>query len=206
MSDFLSNLIARNCAVPPAIRPRLPSRFESTAAGNFTEVQSFAPETATAKTSPEISPAPKLLTPDQTASAKQIANAATNSAARKQSIHTNETTPIPMSHSDDARESGFNAKTTVVPITATPGEKKQGDTEKTQQFQPSSARPAFQARRQNLFSPDEPRSTVPIINVTIGRVEVRAIQSAAPAPKPAKSAPPKLSLDDYLQKRDGGAR
>ena len=44
------------------------------------------------------------------------------------------------------------------------------------------------------------------INVTIGRVEVRAAgQPAAPAPKKRRSEPPVMSLDEYLrQRRDGG--
>ena len=204
MSDFLSNLIARSYADQPAIRPRLPSRFESTSAGNFSEVPSFAPEITTPKTSSKISPAPKLFAVDQSSKGKPIADATADS--EKQSVHTDETTPIPTPRSDDARETGFSAKKTAVPVAAALGEKNHGVTAKTQSFQYSSAHPAFQARRRNSFSRDEPRSTAPTINVTIGRVEVRAIQSAAPAPKPAKSAPPKLSLDDYLQKRDGDAR
>jgi hypothetical protein len=52
--------------------------------------------------------------------------------------------------------------------------------------------------------PDKPE--VPVINVTIGRVEVRALPS--PAPKRAAQAKlPTLSLDEYLQRRrNGGAR
>lgn len=46
------------------------------------------------------------------------------------------------------------------------------------------------------------------INVTIGRVEVRAAgPPAAPAPKKRRSEPPVMSLDEYLrQRRDGGSR
>ena len=50
----------------------------------------------------------------------------------------------------------------------------------------------------------EPQRTpdVPEIHVTIGRVEVRA---AAPAPGPARrSAPPGMTIEDYLRKRQGG--
>ena len=206
MSDFLSNLIARSFAAQPAIQPRLPSRFESPAAGQFTEVQSSAPATTPAQMEPGISPAPRSFATDPPATGEPIANATPSSAAVKKAAHTNEATTISTSHSDDASEAGFGAKKTVVPSSAVIGQKKQGDIKALKSFQQFSEHPAVQPRRQNSFSPNEHRPASPVINVTIGRVEVRAIQSAAPKPKPAKPAPPKLSLDDYLQKRDGGAR
>ncbi len=53
-------------------------------------------------------------------------------------------------------------------------------------------------------SPPQP----PVIRVTIGRIEVRAVTPppiAPPAPRPAPR-PPSLSLDDYLKERRGGRR
>jgi hypothetical protein len=46
------------------------------------------------------------------------------------------------------------------------------------------------------------------VQVTIGRVEVRATPpSAAPAPRPQRPAPAVLSLEEYLRQRDqGGGR
>ena len=47
----------------------------------------------------------------------------------------------------------------------------------------------------------------PTIKITIGRVDVRAIMPAAPAPRPAPARPsPALSLEDYLKQREGGRR
>lgn len=43
----------------------------------------------------------------------------------------------------------------------------------------------------------------PVINITIGRVEVRAVTSSAPS-KQTPAKPPTLSLDEYLQKRRNG--
>ncbi len=45
----------------------------------------------------------------------------------------------------------------------------------------------------------------PTIQVTIGRIEVRATPPAAPVPKP-RPASPTLSLDDYLRQRNEGRR
>lgn len=45
----------------------------------------------------------------------------------------------------------------------------------------------------------------PRINITIGRVEVRALPPNAPPPRPRSAQPgPPLSLDAYLKRRDGG--
>jgi hypothetical protein len=49
----------------------------------------------------------------------------------------------------------------------------------------------------------------PTITVSIGRIEVRAAPAPVRAPEPApepRSAPPRLSLDDYLAQRRGSAR
>ena len=44
----------------------------------------------------------------------------------------------------------------------------------------------------------------PTVQVTIGRIEVRAVQSATtPATRP-RAAPPVMNLDDYLRQRSGG--
>ncbi|WP_199746994.1 hypothetical protein, partial [Corallococcus sp. AB049A] len=46
----------------------------------------------------------------------------------------------------------------------------------------------------------------PVVQVTIGRIEVRAVTPPAPArPAPARTSP-SLSLDEYLRRRNGGGR
>ena len=54
------------------------------------------------------------------------------------------------------------------------------------------------------LQPSEAKSAEPVIHVTIGRVEVRAVP-AAPAPKRAAPSAPSLSLGEYLRRRDGGS-
>jgi hypothetical protein len=44
----------------------------------------------------------------------------------------------------------------------------------------------------------------PTIQVTIGRIEVRATPAATPRPQAARSAPSVMSLDDYLNQRAKG--
>jgi hypothetical protein len=44
----------------------------------------------------------------------------------------------------------------------------------------------------------------PVVQVTIGRIEVRAVQPSPPSRLRAPRPRPKLSLSDYLRERDGG--
>lgn len=52
----------------------------------------------------------------------------------------------------------------------------------------------------------ERAEVAPTINVTIGRVEVRATQAPATAQRRAETAAPRMSLDDYLRRRNGEVR
>jgi hypothetical protein len=46
----------------------------------------------------------------------------------------------------------------------------------------------------------------PVVNVTIGRVEVRQPPLPPPVPPPARSSGPRpLSLDEYLERRNSGS-
>ena len=71
---------------------------------------------------------------------------------------------------------------------------------------------AFKLPRLSAEIFDHQRETVaesaePVINVTIGRIEIRATPgSSAPVRKSHVHKSPTMSLDDYLNKRNGGAR
>jgi hypothetical protein len=62
---------------------------------------------------------------------------------------------------------------------------------------------AVLGRREKTLS--GPSSSPPAVRVTIGRVEVRAVQPPAPPP-PSAPRGPALSLDDYLKQRSEGLR
>ena len=61
------------------------------------------------------------------------------------------------------------------------------------------------ASAKTRFASEAESFPAPVIHVTIGRVEVRAILPAVQAPQPPARPSPKLSLDDYLRSRNGGA-
>jgi hypothetical protein len=55
--------------------------------------------------------------------------------------------------------------------------------------------------------PGEERPAAPVVRVSIGRIEVRAVFPAPPsAVRPAAAPRPKLSLDEYLRQRNEGKR
>jgi hypothetical protein len=45
---------------------------------------------------------------------------------------------------------------------------------------------------------------MPTINVTIGRIEVKALPPAATPPRPQKTAAPLMSLEEYMRRRNAG--
>ena len=46
-------------------------------------------------------------------------------------------------------------------------------------------------------------TAAPVIRVTIGRIDVRAVNASAPQARRAMPAAPKLSLEEYLRSRSG---
>jgi hypothetical protein len=50
------------------------------------------------------------------------------------------------------------------------------------------------------------QSEPPVIRVTIGRIDVRAVAPSTPTQRSSKPPTPRLSLTDYLKAQDGGRR
>jgi len=61
--------------------------------------------------------------------------------------------------------------------------------------QPNTQAPSF------LDVPQPDRAAPPVVRVTIGRIDVRAVMPAGDTRRPNKPSAPKLSLDDYLARR-----
>lgn len=58
-------------------------------------------------------------------------------------------------------------------------------------------------RRQPKAQPPSPPSTEQVINVTIGRIEVRATPAPPATTRSSNPKPPVMSLDEYLRRRGG---
>jgi hypothetical protein len=217
MSDFLSHLIGRSFTDAPAIQPRLPSLFETAANEFFDEAQSsmlaigtpekIASTHATAsrlKSSPIGETAP-------TESIADVSHARVEERLPKPHALAHEDAPMiaqPLRHSVEAaavRKLEIETKKIIVPVDSfRDGKKDAGEKKRVSE---GFSEPRSLQRRKD-FSPIKEGSSTspPIIRVTIGRVEVRAVHSPAPAPKAGKPAPPKLSLEDYLHRRERGSR
>jgi hypothetical protein len=188
MNDFLSNLIERSFTDAPVIRPRVQSLFEPTPVDFLDEQQS-----STSAPVSELSPLQKTDTTKSIAAVPDVLEhlpkprASRRQAARAEASPETKHLIVPLASSSDERDHSGSRKEVFENFPKT--------------------RASGTVRRKD-FSQVNQRSSgpAPTIRVTIGRVEVRAVQSPAPTPKPAKARPPKLSLEDYLRKRERGSR
>jgi hypothetical protein len=58
----------------------------------------------------------------------------------------------------------------------------------------------------NEAQSDGGQASVPTIHVTIGRIDIRAVQQAPVSQRRAAPSNPTMSLDDYLNRRNEGKR
>jgi hypothetical protein len=73
-----------------------------------------------------------------------------------------------------------------------------------QEILPGTIKPAVSQEKMHIIKPAESIEP-PVIKVTIGRIEVRAVTPPAPIPQQRVKQPsPVLSLDEYLRLRNGG--
>ncbi|MBZ5506427.1 MAG: hypothetical protein LAO78_13285 [Acidobacteriia bacterium] len=81
-----------------------------------------------------------------------------------------------------------------------------GERMSSPQFQPAPQRHGVEQKNQRPVAVVRSDAlSEPAIQVTIGRIEIRATQQVPSAPR-AKSMAPRLSLEDYLKVRHGGTR
>jgi hypothetical protein len=189
MNNFLSNLMERSFTDAPVIRPRVASLFEPTPV-DFSDEQQSSMSAPISK----LSPVQEIATANSIAPVTDM----TEEHPSKPAV------PSPKTVSAETLP---EKKHIIVPLAFSRGEEDHS-TSTSGVFENFSKTRASRSVRREDFSAVNQRSSKspPIIRVTIGRVEVRAVQSPAPGPKQAKPRPPKLSLEDYLRKRERGAR
>ncbi|HEY5676906.1 MAG TPA: hypothetical protein VIR81_08975, partial [Myxococcales bacterium] len=114
--------------------------------------------------------------------------------------------PLPALRESDRRESVIEREVRTVEVhpdgtmTGQPSPRQPGVALAAPSPLPQRREPAAPRRAP---APAEPGPTV---QVTIGRVEVRAVPPAAPSPAPVRRTGPAISLEDYLHRRDRGPR
>lgn len=209
MSDFLTSLAARTLGQSPIVAPRLPSRFEPEAGDRGISFEDIADARESAgrprrtdigPTIPEISPVVQRR--NAGSEPPQAANPAVF-AGRVSEVSPTKTYAGKSQRHDPNPEVGSDLRS---------GRAK-ADAERTKtrtSMNPSPARGVLPAtvrpmeRQSNAALSRHETAVAPAIHVTIGRVEVRAIQRPEPA-RPARREPEekRFSLGDYLrQQRD----
>jgi hypothetical protein len=249
MSDFLGNLAARAVAATNAVRPRLPSRFESPpnaeSGMRAPESERIADEDRSAVHSPQpaVSMVPSPLPAARTAQLIPAAHVEGQAALKPPpSMHLPVAPVAPSSSLSPASvmQPSLTSSPAVAGVPAPVGKETSPPApQPAQQPAPEPAhaeggppprKPAEPVIPQRVVviekqpvaaavipaSPSSgtgtPRETQteqpgPIIRVTIGRIDVRAVLPSAPVPaRKAQAVSPVLSLDEYLKQRDGGQR
>lgn len=217
MTHFLGRLVERARGTAPRVEPVVASRFapaafadvsneqEPAVAGHF-ETNNGAGETSPARSSPSRanaeSPAnPSLVRRENAASEPPAAD------VRKTITIAPETLLVPGAPETRApsfvrQEEASDESDIVEPLPtpeATPASPRKTSGEPTALLGRSS-----QSQPPSL---DDSVAQAPIVRVTIGRIEVRAVApTPAPARKPNPPRKPTLTLDAYLEKRNEALR
>jgi hypothetical protein len=210
MTHFLDRLVDRARGEAPRVEPLLTPRFASSAFTEAAEEKEVAPDTRSERLSADDSPPSR-------APAEPVEKTDLNNPllVRPERVPTDPLPKTPEQPIEIVRE------TLLVPLqnpepnspllvrqmlaqsheTGIPGAP-------VSPLTPATNRESKQSRdRTPTVPPNESAEERPIVRVTIGRIEVRAVTPPAPAPRQAARPPvPKLTLDDYLKSRNEGAR
>lgn len=217
MKDFFSNLIARSFSDAPVIQPRVPSLFE-TAADEFSDQsQSFTSGTAVSEKT-AIAP-PSGISSNPSPMSGSVGNTIANTFEASVEEHllrsdSPEEKRAPLigqtlssEKSAPAQKLQVETKKVTVPADSfRDGEKDEDVKERAWDSFSHRGSVQPQVRKDRLAVDQRSPTSSQIIRVTIGRVEVRAIHPPAHASKSAKSPSPKVSLEDYLHRREGDQR
>jgi hypothetical protein len=225
MSDFLGNLVQRSlpaAAGPsprPQLAPRLPSLFEAPAADvSRPEPSTSSPEPPTpatepARWQPEETPSPTLIAPIASLAPPPVGWPATPADGEDA-----ESMPLEVQTAvsdEPAQRSRLREAPALQPGPMTPRTSRvsapEGALQKLSPVPLPPPSPALiRSRPDNSVLPLPGESSpigAPTLRIHIGRIEVRAVQALpAPASHPRAVPKPKLSLDDYLKRRNEGKR
>ena len=210
MNDYLINLIARSLDRASVIQPRVPSVFEPSELGS--EQSSVDASTPTGRRS-----AADVMTPAQRTSSEPLAQ-------RRRSVLEPHTSVTDMRRPPDNAPIIQPSRGQVIAS----GHETHVSTNRS--ISEASPRPFSESPRSSreLIHSTQPRPTVwssgmpthelsvgkslqhtnttpaPLIRVTIGRIDVRAVLPPTQPPRRTTSTRPKLTLDEYLKQRNGG--
>ena len=192
MSDFLTNLAARSVGRAATIQPRLPSLFEPLADEPSTRAElPHDPHAGQSRDSPTAATFPTSYGEEASPAQRSRSQPAPHTSP-------GEIADVPPLFDESAIGLSRNTAPASLQSQAI---KHPGNT--VTRAEP--LKPAIPA--QILWQPVKSK-TAPTIQVTIGRIEVRAVQQSQPTPRPAirETPQPRLTLDEYLLQRRQGKR
>lgn len=209
MADFFTRVAERTLGLTPAVKPDLPSVFTPAAPVEITQ-ETISPQLKAA--TPHVStedPAPRR--PNEESAFQSIASRRHNPASLQFThepgvVESRSSTPESTAPSVPAKVLSRD-----LPFSLEQREPESAAAEDSPAFetiqQAIATRPATSAASNMKTIVDNSHAPAPTIQVTIGRVEVRANMTPPPARKtPEKKQSPHLSLDQYLRERNGGRR
>jgi hypothetical protein len=205
MSHFLARLVERTRGTAARLEPVIAPRFAPAPVPEITE------ETvATPWLRPAMAPAFEKNPPAREVVREEL-ETSRPSTAREKTVEVVKETLLPPSESREpvslllVRRTEAETGDVVIPKSPPTSRGKPSPARLTTGR--SAAAPSDSAPQKRRALPNEPSAEAPIVRVTIGRIEVRAVSAPVPAPqKPKPSAAPGLTLDAYLQARKEDAR
>jgi hypothetical protein len=231
MNDYLYNLAARTLRVVPAIEPRLASVFEPSSQFDLTVT---AAEEAAVMTAESRQAETEIVNdkPDANQARPERFNSEIKSGITQREAHQfSQRTVLPLRVNVKALNVDDSAQQSVQAESQLPesslfrrAERLTADFESIESSAKENAQAAAIQIRPSITplsvsgqtgeamnvepaTNETAKESAPVVRISIGRVEVRAVLPTAPAPRPAPARPrPGLSLDDYLKEREGGKR
>ncbi|MFN7949727.1 MAG: hypothetical protein U0Z53_30520 [Blastocatellia bacterium] len=228
MNDYLHNLAAKTVRAVPLIEPRLASVFEPSSQFDLTIAADETTASATAQVEAE---AVNDTTAANQGRAEKFESEIKAQLLPREADQFSQRTVLPLRANDKALQVADSAPQparaesqlpepslfrSAEELTADPESVESSANENAQaaaiQIRPSVAplvagRQADEVMKAGTATSQTEQESAPVIRISIGRVEVRAVMPTAPAPRTAPARPrPGLSLDDYLREREGGKR
>ncbi len=227
MNDYLYNLAARTLGAAPLIKPRLASVFEPSSQADLT----VAEETTSSAQAQLEAEAVKSTTAANQLRSESSASAIKAPPAPREAVQFRPRAGLPPPMNDKALNVAEAAQLTRQAAAQLPepplfrraaelsADVEAGESSATKNAQaaaiqirpsitlPAASGPTGEVMKAEPGTDQTAKEAAPVIRISIGRVEVRAVMPTAPAPRPAPARPrPGLSLDDYLKEREGGKR
>ena len=199
MRDFLDNLIDRHADVAPQIKPRLPSIFEP----------------AVSRGGLDLALKEEATTPEETETLRQPPRAAQPvglpAVAEPVRPIAAPALTVPVEEEKPSVKVGLNKPVFFLSPQETPTlppSSQGGSEERVRGLNQGLLKPSAALIVPVIPSVAEPERPIsppePIINVTIGRIEVRATVSPHKHTPKSESRTPVMGLEEYLRRRSGG--